>query len=162
MLIEIYKGIQIIHDASHDIFNTNIVVNKKFNGKKEFISSPRLQKVRDEIDRYLNTNSTKPVIKFGWLKNEDYNRYSTYEKVELISYNPIVDSITYKKISDGKIGTADRVSYYRKSQVYISCKENDEIISAIKKKTAEIEKISKSFNCNEGKLIPVKEEHFKK
>ena len=64
MLIENYKGIDIFHNAQKDEFYTTIIVRKSSIGKKdEVISSPRLQRTRDDIDKFLNTAAKKPVVK---------------------------------------------------------------------------------------------------
>ncbi len=159
MLIENYKGIDINHDAKKDEFFTNVVINIKSNNKKEFICSGRLQKIRDDIDKFLNTATKKPVLKKAWIKG----RYesSAYEPCEIILYNMISKTVIVK-IKDGKEKTIRISDYgnYNDEKLLISCKENDAIIKNLNEKQKEIEKINKEVSCSSGKLLPLKLEHF--
>lgn len=155
MLIEIYKGVKISHDAAKDEFYADVVINKKFNGKKEYIRRPRLQSLRDEVDKYLNTASKKPVVMKGWIKSRNGE---SYESVKIICYNVISNDVVIED-KDGKRKEIKMGSYYDEKLV-ISCKENDAIVANLNKKYAEIERIKKEVSCSGGKLIPVKAEHF--
>ncbi|MFM2456622.1 hypothetical protein QU896_29330, partial [Citrobacter freundii] len=86
--IENYKGIEISHDAVKDEFYTNVIIRKSSTGKKdEYITAPRLQRVRDSIDKFLNTAAKKPVLKKAWYKG----RYESdgYKLVDILIYNSI-------------------------------------------------------------------------
>ncbi len=159
MQIENYKGIAIMHNATKDEFYTNVVIRKSSNGKKdEYITAPRLQRVRDDIDKFLNTAAKKPVLKKVWLKG----RYDSdsYKLVEVILHNSISHTVMVKD-KEGKVSTIGLNEYRSDDKLYISCKENDAIIANLVKKNAEIEKIKKETSCSGGKLIPLKLEHFK-
>jgi hypothetical protein len=161
MLIENYKGIEIFHDANKDEFYTKIVIRKSSNGKKdEFISFPRLQRTRDELDKFLNTAGKKPVVKKAWLKLESRNGYNcSFEKVDVVLYNSISQTTQIKK-SDGKLETLKKTYYSSDSKLFLCCKENDAIVASLIKANSEIEKIQKSVSCGSGKLIPMLDEHF--
>lgn len=160
MLIENYKGIEIFHNASSDIFYTTIVIRKGTNGRKdEFLSFPRLQKTRDEIDKFLNTSAKKPILKKAWYKG----KYDSdgYKLVEVVVYSDISQTVTIKgkDVREEKIDLKDE--YYNNIKLFLHCKENDAIISNLIKKKSEIDKINKEISCSGGKLLPLKLEHFK-
>ena len=158
MQIENYKGIAIMHNATKDEFYTNVVIRKSSNGKKdEYITAPRLQRVRDDIDKFLNTAAKKPVLKKAWLKG----RYDSdgYKLVEIILHNSISKTVMLQD-KEGKTITTNIESRYNDDKVYLSCKENDAIIADLNKKIADIEKIEKTLSCSRGKLIPLLNEHF--
>src|ERR1700748_1905212 len=146
MLIEVYKGIEINHNAEKDIFTTNIVVFKAHIAKKnEYINGPRLQKVRIEIDKFLNTSAKKPVLKKVWIKG----RYesSPYELREIIIYNPISNTVMVRG-KEGKIANLTlQGKGYNEEKIFLSCKQNDLIIKNMNAKTLEIEKIKKETSC---------------
>lgn len=152
MLIETYKGVQIHHNAELDEFYTNIVINKKSNGKKEFIRAGRLQKTRDEIDKFLNTAAKKPAVQKAWLRKDDH-----FELVDVILYNNISKKFMIKKAKSQKPEELGE-RRYGSEQLYIKSKENDAIVHDLIKKNAEIEKIKKTTSCAMGKLIPLSEE----
>jgi len=155
MKIENYKGVDILHDAKKDEFYTNIVIRKgEFGRKSELISAPRLQKTRDEIDKFLNTAAKKPVLKKAWLRYHE-----TYEKVEVVLFNSISETTQIKK-SDGRTELLKEASYRNDEKLFLSCKENDSIIEVLNKKQKEIEKIRKEISCSGGKLIPLSKVHF--
>lgn len=159
MKIENYKGIDIFHNAEKDEFHTNIVILKGSNGKKdEYISSYRLQKTRDEIDKFLNTASKKPVVKKAW-----YRKYDT-DKLKLVDvqlYNFISDSIMIKDVDGRNVVIDLKSSYSRDKQLYIQCKENDATVTALNKKIDEISKMRTEENCIKSKLILMDAKHFK-
>lgn len=159
MLIELYKGIQIFHDATKDEFYTQIVINKRSGKKDEYIRGGRLGGVRDSIDKFLNTAAKKPVIKTAWIKGK--YEYDRYEKVDVIILNAIINSVVVKD-KNGKLKDAviDSSRYGRDDKLYLCCKENDAIIANLNKKQEEIEKIKNETSCSSGKLIPLKSEHF--
>ena len=161
MLIENYKGIDIFHNAQKDEFYTTIIVRKSSIGKKdEVISSPRLQRTRDDIDKFLNTAAKKPVVKKAWLIGESrYGSKDTFEKVDVIIYNSISQTTQIKK-ADGKVETLKKPNYSNDSRLYLCCKENDIIVANLMKANAEIEKIQKTVSCSSGKLLPMIEEHY--
>lgn len=158
MLIEIYKGIEINHNANTDEFYTSIIINTKSNGKKEYITAGRLQKIRDDIDKFLNTAAKKPFISKAWKKGK-YNS-EKYELVDIIILSAITGGITYKQ--DGRLETTGTHRYSSDDpKLFLKCKENDAIIENLNKKQAEINKIEKEISCSSGKLLPLKNEHFK-
>jgi len=155
MLIEIYKGVQITHNSAKDEFHTDIVVNKKLNGKKDYIKHSRLQAVRDEVDKYLNTAAKKPILKKGWIKGRHED---SWKSVDIICYNSISGEVIIK--DENKQREIKLPGQYSDDRIVISCKENDAIIANLNKKSAEIERIKKEVSCSGGKLIPLKAEHF--
>lgn len=159
MLIEIYKGVEITHNATKDIFSTTLVINQRHSKGDEVIGGPRLQKVRDDIDKFLNQVTKKPVLKKGWLKRRgDYD----YSPVEIIIYNPIPKNVMVKEIKNGQITWVKLDSNYNSDyRIVLDCKENNEIIKGLLKKHEEIEKIKKEVSCSSGKIIPLTIEHFK-
>lgn len=161
MLIENYKGIEINHNAAKDEFYTNVIIRKGSNGKKdEYIGSPRLQRVRDDIDKFLNTAGKKPVLQKAWHKGK-YDS-DTYKLVDIIIHNAISNTVMIQE-KDGKptsVALNDN-GYRSDSRLFLSCKENDAIIANLIKKEAEINKIKKETSCSSGKLLPLKMEHFK-
>ena len=157
MLIETYKGIQIHHDAKKDEFFTHIVIRKSQSGKKdEFIGNARLQKTRDEIDKYLNVAAKKPVLRKAWLRNKYDNSFIS---VEIIYYNSIANS-TRIRHSDGKEQDIIPSTYSSDAKLFISCKENDAIVKSINKASDDKKRIEREISCTSGKLIPLKAEHF--
>lgn len=157
MLIENYKGIDICHDAGKDIFYTSIVINARATKKDEVISGPRLQRIRDDIDKFLNTASKKPVLKKAWLKDRSDN----YALVDIILFNSISQTVMVSD-KDGKIKTIKLSPMWTSDdKLLLSCKENKAIIANLIKKKAEIDKINKETSCSRGKLLPLKLEHFK-
>ncbi len=163
MLIETYKGIEIFHNAVKDEFYTNIIIRKAggFNKKNEYIRESRLQRIRDEIDKFINTAAKKPLLKKAWHKG----RYSSdfYNQVEVILYNKISGYVMVRDVS-GKESTMylSETNYrYSDDKLYIRCKENDAIIAKLMKNKEAIEKIQKEQSCSGGKLIPFTSEHFK-
>lgn len=161
MLIENYKVIDINHDAAKDEFYTTIVIRKSTTGKQdEYIRGGRLQNTRDQIDKFLNTASKKPVLKKAWLRGR-YNS-SGYEQVNVIVYNKITNYVVVSKEGDSKqINIAlSNQNYGDRNKLYLDCKENAAIISTLKKKEEEKRKIEKETSCSSGKLIPLTLEHF--
>lgn len=158
MLIEIYKGIEIFHNAVKDEFYTTVVINKRSGKPDEIIKGGRLGVVRENLDKWLNTAAKKPIVKLAWYKGK-YD-YDPYEKVEVIIFNAITNSGMVK----GKDGRLKEVPIspdrYREERLFLSCKENDAIIANLNKKREEIEKIKEEISCSSGKLIPCKPEHF--
>lgn len=158
MLIEIYKGIEIFHNAAKDEFYTNVVVNKRSGKPDEVIKGGRLGAVHEILDKWLNTAAKKPIVKLAWYKGK--YEYDPYEKVEVLIFNAITSSAMIK----GKDGRLKEVSIspdrYRDERIFLSCKENDAIIANLNKKREEIEKIKRETSCSSGKLIPCKPEHF--
>lgn len=157
MLIEIYKGISIYHNAEKDDFYTDIVINKKYNGNKEYIRKGRLQQLRNEIDKFLNVASKKPVLKKAWLS--DGNTEETFELVTIILYNAITKCVRILR-DNGRTSDIETVGY-KSDKLFIKSRENDVVISAINARTKAIEKIKKETKCSRGKLIKVELEHFK-
>lgn len=157
MLIETYKGVSVFHDAAKDEFYTQIVINKRSGKSDEFIKGGRLGAIRDNIDKFLNTAAKKPIITKAWHKG----RYETdkYEKVDIIIMNAISNTVMIK-FEDGKTKSLSFLGYNREGGLFLSCKENDEIIKNLNKKEQEIAKIKKETSCTSGKLIPLKSEHF--
>lgn len=156
MLIEIYKGVEIFHDASKDFFYTKIVINKRQFKKDEVIQAGRLQATRDEVDKFLNTSAKKSAIKKAWLGRER----ESFELVEIFCLNAITGEVMVKT-KDGKVKNASLGhTGYREERLFLQCKENDAIIANLQKKAAEIEKIKKETSCSSGKLLPAKPEHF--
>lgn len=153
MLIETYKGIQIKHDAKADEFYTDIVINTTPSGKKEYIRGGRLQKVRDYVDKFLNTSGKKVVIPQAWLKDGE-----TYQLVDVILFNAISKRFVIQKKGhrQEEFGAS---RYGRSAQLFIKSKENDAIIKELIAKQVEIAKIEKTVSCSSGKLIPLSEEH---
>lgn len=160
MLIENYKGVDILHDANKDEFYTSIVIrNGRGSKKDEYIRSGRLQKTRDEIDKFLNTSSKKPVTKKAWLRGA-YDS-DNYKLVDVVLYNAISGSVQVRK-EDGALVTINFDSYSRsKGTLYLDCTENKANISLLNKKMNEISKINKEISCTGGKLIPLTVAHFK-
>lgn len=154
-LIEIYKGIQIFHNAEKDQFETNVVASVT-NGKTEYVCAGRLQKTRTEIDKHLNTTIKKPAVKKAWLKSRGYD---TYEKVDVIMFNVL--SSEYLILIDGKQRSVKPSQWSDRDELFISCKENDAIIKSLNEKHSVISKIKKEISCASGKLIPMTKEHFK-
>lgn len=158
MLIEIYKGIEIFHNAAKDEFYTNVVINKRSGKSDETIKGGRLGAVRENLDKWLNTAAKKPIVKMAWYKGKYEN--DGYEKVEVVIFNAITNCGMVK----GKDGRLKEVSIsgdrYREDRIFLSCKENDAIITNLNKKKEEIEKIKQETSCSSGKLIPCKPEHF--
>ncbi len=70
MLIETYKGVQIHHNGQTDEFYTDIVLNTTLNGKKEYIRNGRLQKIREQLDKFLNT--VRRIYRLNF-KNKKYS-----------------------------------------------------------------------------------------
>jgi hypothetical protein len=161
MLIENYKGIEINHNAAKDEFYTNIIIRKGSNGKKdEYITSPRLQRVRDDIDKFLNTAAKKPVLKKAWYKGKYES--DAYKLVYVIIHNAISDTVVVQEKGGKPVSVALNDNGWRNdSKLFLSCKENDAIIANLIKKEAEISKIKKETSCSSGKLLPLKMEHFK-
>lgn len=162
MLIEKYKGIDIKHDAAKDEFFTNIIIRKGGNGKKdEYISAPRLQRLRDELDKFLNTAAKKPVLKKVWAKGK-YDS-DQYKLAQVILFNSITGQVIIK-YDDGNTKPVYLTgnSYSRDEKLFLSCKENDSILKLINQKLAAIKAIEKELSCTRGKLIPLELEHFKK
>lgn len=160
MHIETYKGVQIHHNASKDIFYTSLVILPARNGKRdEVIENPRLQATKDAIDKFLNTAAKKPAIQKAWYRQ--YEDSGPYEKVEVILFNSINDTYIIRK-ADGKTVTMKKEynSGYDRGSLYLACKENDAIIATLNKKEIEKQKIKKEVSCMAGKLIPVTKEHF--
>lgn len=158
MLIENYKGVDIRHNAAKDEFFTNIVINKKSNGKKEFISFPRLQKTRDEIDKFLNTAAKKPVLKKAWMRGRYDNNF--YELVDVILLNTISKQVVVKN-KEGRETHIELSKYDDDYKIFLSCKENDAIIKTLNEKLKAIAKIEKETSCSGGKLIPFTMDNFK-
>jgi len=155
MLIETYKGVQINHDAKVDEFYTTIVINTTSSGKKEYLRGSRLQKLRDGIDKFLNTAGKKPKIQKAWLRRDD-----TYQLVQVVLYNNISKRFMIKRSDKDRPEELGSSSSYRRSeQLYLCCKENDAIVAQLQKAQAEISKIQKTVSCSSGKLIPLSEEH---
>lgn len=158
MLIEIYKGIEIFHNAAKDEFYTKVVVNKRSGKPDEVIKGGRLGSVHEILDKWLNTAAKKPIVKLAWYKGK--YEYDPYEKVEVLIFNAITSSAMIK----GKDGLLKEVSvspaWPRDERILLSCKENDAIIANLNKKREEIEKIKRETSCSSGKLIPCKPEHF--
>src|SRR5688500_13988840 len=150
MLIENYRGVNILHDATKDEFYTNLVIRKGTMGKKdEYITSGRLQKIRDIIDRFLNTASKKPVVKKAWLKS----KYESdgYKQVDIVLYNAISNTVLVKE-TDGKTQTINLNDYHeRNGKLYLDCQENTTNISLLNKRNNEIKKIEKEVSCTGGK-----------
>ncbi len=161
MLIENYKGIEIFHNAQKDEFYTTIIVRKSLNAKKdEVIASPRLQRTRDDIDKFLNTAAKKPIVKKAWLRAENrWKVLDTFEKVEIIIYNSISRTTQIKK-ADGTVETLRGSNYSDESRLYLCCKENDAIVARLMKANAEVEKIKKEISCTTGKLLPMTQKHY--
>ena len=161
MKIENYKGIDIFHNAEKDEFVTKIVVLP--NSKKDStIRNGRLQKVRDEIDRFLNTAAKKPVLKKAWVWKDKYNDESGYVKADILIFNCLTNNATIQR--EGFKATEDfNLTPYWNSdkKVFICCKENDAIIAQMNKDFEAIAKIKKQRSCASGKLIPLAIEHFK-
>ena len=158
MLIENYKGVDILHDANKDEFYTSIVIKKGSGSRKnEYIKASRLQKIRDDVDKFLNTSAKRPILKKAWLK-ESYG--STYKLVDVILFNSISNSIQVRD-NDGNLKTITLNDYNRKGDLYLDCAENKANILLLNKKHDEIKKIEKETSCTGGKLIPLKTEHFK-
>ncbi len=156
MKIENYKGIDIMHDAKRDEFFTKIVIRNGSYGKKdEVIKSPRLQKTRDEIDKFLNTASKKPVLKKAW--HREYDSY-LYVKVDILLFNMI--SNNFQISFNGRILSFNINKYSDDKKLFICCKENDAIVKSLNDKIEQIKKIEKEKSCSSGKLIPLKMEHF--
>ena len=163
MLIEIYKGVVINHDVVKDIFTTNLVVLSKktanvYNSsqKNSYVSSPRLQATRDEIDRVLNASTTKPLLKKGWYR---YSDNSDFEAVTIVYYNLLSKKAQIKK-ADGTtkdIGLGNN-NYGGEGKLYIDSKENNALIANIIKVEKEIKDLKKKISCS--RLIPLTEEHF--
>lgn len=161
MLIENYKGIDINHDANKDEFLTSVVIRKGQDGKKnEYIGGQRLQKVRNEIDKFLNVAGKKPVLKKAWYRGKYQN--DKFEKVEIVVYSTITSLITFKMVGSERLSTAklSDMSKGTSELLILSCKENDAIIAAIQKRDKEIKKIENETSCSSGKLIPLSLEHF--
>jgi hypothetical protein len=159
MLIENYKGIDILHDANKDEFYTSIVIRKGSGSRKdEFIRSGRLQKCRDEIDKFLNTSGKKPVLKKAWHRG----RYESgdYRLVDVILYNAISGDIQVRD-SDNKLITISKDSYRSNGTLYLDCVENKTNIALLNKKIQDVKRIEKETSCTVGKLIPLTVEHFK-
>lgn len=154
MLIETYKSVQINHDAKLDEFYTSIVLNTTSKGKKEYLRGGRLQKLRDGIDKFLNTAGKKPVVQKAWLKRDE-----TYSLVEVVLYNSISKKWVIKKSDKDRPEELGGGSYRRSEQLFLKSKENDAIIANLQKAQAEITKIEKTVSCSSGKLIPLSEEH---
>ncbi len=153
MLIENYKGVEIHHNGTSDEFYTDIVINTTHNGKNEYIRNGRLQKTRELIDKFLNTASKKPQMQKAWLKeNNDYTL------VEVILFNKISGCYMFKRSAKDRPEELGKKAY-RGQQLFIKSKENDAIISALKKSQSEISKIEKTISCSAGKLIPLSEEY---
>lgn len=158
MLIEIYKGVEINHDAAKDEFFTKIVINKRSGKPDEVIRGGRLGKVRDEVDKYLNTAAKKPIVKRAWYKGKYAD--DPYEKVDLTCLNTITGTVMVTT-KDGKVKhTSVSDQRYRDDRLFISCKENEAIIANISAKEEQIRKIKNEISCSSGKLIPCKPEHF--
>ncbi len=156
MKIENYKGIDIMHDAKKDEFFTSIVIlNKSYGKKDEVIRSPRLQKTRDEIDKFLNTASKKPVLKKAWYK--EYDSYP-YVKVDILLFNMI--SNTFQISFNNRLLSFNLNRHNDDKKLFICCKENDTIVKSLNDKMEQIKKIEKEKSCSSGKLIPLKMEHF--
>jgi len=161
MLIENYKGIDINHDAKKDEFFTSVVIRKDEDEKKnEYIGGQRLQKVRNEIDKFLNVAAKKPVLKKAWYRGKYQS--DKFEPVEIIVYSTITSLVTFKKKGSDRLSTVKLTDMQRGSSemLILSCKENDAIIAAMQKRDKEIEKIVKETSCASGKLIPLTLEHF--
>lgn len=158
MLIEVYKGIEIFHNAVKDEFYTTVVINKRPGKSDETIKGGRLGAVRENLDKWLNTAAKKPIVKLAWYKGK--YEYDPYEKVEVVVFNAITNSAAIK----GKDGRLKEVlvakNGYLDERIFLACKENDAIIANLNKKREEIEKIKKETSCSSGKLIPCKPEHF--
>lgn len=160
MLIEIYKGIEINHNAVKDEFYTNVLIKKAGIGKKdEYITGPRLQRVRDDIDKFLNTAAKKPTVKKAWYKGRGSN--SNYTLVDIIIYNAISGEVMVQEKNGRPVYVKLESNYRPDEKLYLSCKENDAIIALLVKKQAEIDKINKETSCSSGKLIPLNGSHFK-
>lgn len=153
MLIETYKGVQIHHNGHTDEFYTDIVINTTHSGKKEFIKNGRLQKTRELLDKFLNTASKKPIIQKAWLNEGD-----EYILVDVILFNKISGCFMFKRSEKDRPEELGKKAY-RGQQLFIKSKENDAIISELKKKQSEISKIEKAVSCSSGKLIPLSEEY---
>lgn len=158
MKIENYKGVDIWHNASSDEFYTTMVVLKGQHGRKdECITGGRLQKVRNDIDKFLNTAAKKPVMKRAWLKSKYEG--GEYELVDIIIYNAISDSV-HIRYKNGRTENLGKSEYNSEKRLFISCKENDAIVSGLNKKIREMAKMKKEMSCPGGKLIPLCAEHF--
>lgn len=154
MLIETYKGVEILHDAKLDEFYTNIVVNTTINGKKEYLRNGRLQRLREALDKFLNTAAKKPAIQKAWLKDGD-----DFELVDVILFSNISKTFMIKKSAKDRMEEFGPRRYGRSAQLFIKCKENDAIVSAIQKANKEKDKIERAVSCSSGKLIPLSEEY---
>jgi len=162
MLIENYKGIDINHDASKDEFTTNIIILKGTGGKKdEYIKNGRLQKVRDDIDKFLNTAGEKPVLQKCWTRRYDND---LFKLANIIIFNKISNQAIIQIENDSNLLTVKMgTGYYNNSdhKAWIQCEENDSIIDNLNSKREEINKINKEVSCSSGKLIPLSPDHFK-
>lgn len=160
MLVENYKGIEINHDAVKDEFLTSVVIRKGDDKRpSEYLRNFRLQKLRDEIDKFLNVAAKKPVLPKAWQKGK-YDS-DPYEKVSVIIFNTISGTITTKN-DKGRLDNIVLNPDYRTNngKLFLSCKENDLIMDSIAKKKDAIKKLEAEINCAHGKLLPMKPEHF--
>lgn len=159
MLIEIYKGVSIFHDAAKDEFYTSVCLSPKGQLKKEYIRAGRLGKIRSDIDKYISVIGQKPLMPKAWARASDSEE--EFQLVEVVSFNALSQDIIYRKKGDSKTETRSLEGRYgRDVSFYLSCKENDLIVVALNKKAAEIKKIRDEKSCSSGKLIPLKPEHF--
>lgn len=157
MKIENYKGVDIFHNATKDEFYTSLVIRKGSNGKRdEVVQAYRLQRIRDDIDKFLNTAAKKPVLKKAWLLRSS----EVFEQVDVIMYSTISGGVMVRDKA-GKMVSIEKDKWTESYKLYIACKENDSIIATLNKKNAEINKIKKETSCSSGKLIPLTAVHFK-
>lgn len=158
MLIENYKGVDILHDATKDEFYTSIVIRKGSHGRKdEYIKAARLQKCRDEIDKFWNTSGKKPILKKAWLRKYDNG---DIKPVDVVLYNAITGDIQVRD-SDNNLTTITTNGYRNKGTLFLDCAENKANIQLLNKKYNEVKKIEKETSCTGGKLIPLTVNHFK-
>jgi hypothetical protein len=158
MLIEIYQGVSIKFDANKDEFYTDIQISPKGKAKKEYIRAGRLGKVHSEIDKYLSVAKQKPLMPQAWILCR--NSEGKYELVDVISYNSLSNQITFKRKDSQEPETKGMNGGYKDDMFFLSCKENDAIVTNLNKKAKEIQKIKNEVSCSGGKLIQLKPEHF--